>query len=105
MGNTETIFSVIIERKKYWSLKKNSENIVYLKKELNTIKTSREKNYTIKTKLDQYGNWVLIFEAVKDVDEEIVTKEINILLTRDPTPSLLSGNVAYSDEMNNSLII
>ena len=34
-----------------------------------------------------------------------MTKENNILLIREPTTSLLSGNVEYSDEINNSLII
>ena len=46
-----------------------------------------------------------IFATVKEVDEEIVTKENNILLKREPTASLLSGNVDYSDEMKHSLMI
>ena len=46
-----------------------------------------------------------MFETVKEVDQDIVTKEENIQLTRDLTDSLLPGNVEYSDEMNRSLII
>ena len=46
-----------------------------------------------------------MFESVKEVDEEKVTKEKNILLSREPTTSLLSGNVEYSNEMNHSLMV
>ena len=42
-----------------------------------------------------------MFEIVNEVDEETVTKENNILLRRDPTNSLLSGNVEYVDEIDN----
>ena len=55
--------------------------------------------------MDQYDNKVLMFETVKEVDEETFTKENNILLTRKPSASLLSGNIYYSDEMKNSLMI
>ena len=41
-----------------------------------------------------------MFEPVKEVDEETVTKENNILFTREPTTSLLSGNAEYSNEIN-----
>ena len=34
-----------------------------------------------------------MFETLKEVDEETDTNEKNILLTREPTASLLSGNV------------
>ena len=44
-------------------------------------------------------------ETVKEVDEETVTKENNILLTREPTASLLSNNVEYSDKIDTSLMI
>ena len=46
-----------------------------------------------------------MFETVKEVDYNIVTKENNLFLTREPTASLLSGNVEYSYEINHSLII
>ena len=46
-----------------------------------------------------------MFETVNKVDEETVTRENNILLTREPTDSLLSVNFEYSYEINNSLII
>ena len=46
-----------------------------------------------------------MFETVKEVDEDRVTKDNNISLTRGPTASLLSGNVEYSDEINTSLMI
>ena len=46
-----------------------------------------------------------MFESVKEVDEDTVTKEKNISLTREPTHSLLSGNFEDSDEINYSLII
>ena len=46
-----------------------------------------------------------MFETVKEVDGETVTKENNIWSTRDPTASLPSGNVEYLDEINNLLMI
>ena len=46
-----------------------------------------------------------IFETVREVDYETVTKDNNISLKKEPTSSLLSGNVDYSDESNNSLMI
>ena len=41
-----------------------------------------------------------MFETVKEVDDETVTKENNIYLTMDPTASLLSGNVILKWLMN-----
>ena len=46
-----------------------------------------------------------MFEAVNEVYEETVTVEDNILLTRDTTALLLSGNVEYLDETNTLLMI
>ena len=46
-----------------------------------------------------------MFETVKEVDEEKVNKDNNIFLTREPTASLLSGNVEYSDEIKHSIMI
>ena len=46
-----------------------------------------------------------MFETVKEVEEEKVTKENNIYLTRDPTASLISCNVEYLDEIDASLMI
>ena len=42
---------------------------------------------------------------VKNVAQEKVTKENNILLTRETTASLISGNVEYSDKIDTSLKI
>ena len=56
-------------------------------------------------KINQDGNKVSSFEIVNEVDEDTVTKENNILLTREPTTSLLSGNVEYLDEVDTSLMI
>ena len=63
------------------------------------------KKSTIETKFDQYGNKFSMLETVKEVDEKTVTKENNILLTREPTASLLSGSLEYLDEMETLLMI
>ena len=42
-----------------------------------------------------------MFETVKEVDEDTVTKKSNVFLTRDNTASILSGNVDHSYEINN----
>ena len=65
----------------------------------------KENNYTIETKFNQYGNKISIFETVKEVDWEIVTKDNNNWLTRNTTDLLLSVDFHYSDEMKISLII
>ena len=72
------------------------------KKELHTIRKTKS---IIKTTFDQYDNNVSMFETVIEVDEEIVTKEENILFTREPTTSILSGNVEYFDEIGILLLI
>ena len=46
-----------------------------------------------------------MFETLNEVDEETVTKEKNVLLTREPTESLLSVNIDYLDEIDTSLMI
>ena len=46
-----------------------------------------------------------MFETVKQFDEETVTKENNISLTRELTASILSVNVDYLDEIKNKLMI
>ena len=79
--------------------------IIHLKKEVHTIKNKKVNNSTIETKFDQCGNKVLIFETIKEVDGETVTKDKSTLLTREPTASLLSGNVEYSNEIKHSLMI
>ena len=38
----------------------------------------KEVNSTIETKYDKYGNKFSMFETVKEVDEETVTKKKNI---------------------------
>ena len=46
-----------------------------------------------------------MFETVNEVDEETVTKENNISLTREANASLLLGKVDYAAETNHSLMI
>ena len=46
-----------------------------------------------------------MFENVKEVDEEKFSKEKNMFSTREPTASLLSGNVEYLDDIDISLMI
>ena len=46
-----------------------------------------------------------MFETEKEVDDDTVTKKSNISLKIEPTASLLSGNIEYSDRMNHSLMI
>ena len=65
----------------------------------------KEKNSTIETNFDQYSNKVLMFQTVKGVDEETVTKYNNIPLTREPTDSPLLDNFEYSDDIDTLLII
>ena len=78
--------------------------IIHLKKELPTVK-KKKNNSTIQTKFYQYGNKVSMFETVKEVDEQIVTKDKNIQLKSEPTASLLSVHVEYLDETKHSFII
>ena len=82
---------------------KMEKHIIYLKKELHTIK--KENNSTIEKKNYLYGNKVSMFDTVNQVDEETVPKENNIFLTRELTASLLSGNVEYLDAIDTSLMI
>ena len=74
---------------------KNGRSNYSSKTELHTLKKT-ENNSTIETKFDQCGNKVSMYETVKEVDKDTVTKENNILLTREPTASHLSGNAYYS---------
>ena len=46
-----------------------------------------------------------MFETVKEVDEETVTKENNISLTLDATASFLSVSVGYLYEIDTLLMI
>ena len=46
-----------------------------------------------------------MFETVKEVDDETVTKQNKISLTRETTASLLSGNVEYLYQINTLLMI
>ena len=46
-----------------------------------------------------------MFDTVNEFDEETVTKENNLLLTREPPDSILSGNVEYLDEIETLLMI
>ena len=48
----------------------------------NFTQNKKEKNSTIEKKFDQCGNKVSMFETLNEVDEEIATKENDILLTR-----------------------
>ena len=46
-----------------------------------------------------------MFETLKEVDDDTVTKDINISLKMEPTASLLSGNVDHSDTIDTLFII
>ena len=46
-----------------------------------------------------------MFETVKEVYKETVTKENNIFFTRYPTASILLGNFGYFDEIYTLLMI
>ena len=85
-------------------MKQTERQTIYLKKSYIQFK-KQENNFTIGTKFDKYGNKVSMFERVKEVDDKKFTKEKNILFTIEPTSSLPSGNVEYSDEINNQLMI
>ena len=61
------------------------KQIIHLKKELHTIKKKRVKNSTVETKFDKFGKKVSMLETSNEVDEEKVTKQKNISLSRDPT--------------------
>ena len=54
---------------------------------------------------DHYGNKVSMFETVKEVYKETVTKENNIFFTRYPTASIILGNFGYFDEIYTFLMI
>ena len=83
---------------------KKLKDKLFIFKKLHTIK-KKENNSIMETKFDQYGNKIPKFETIKEVYGEIVTKENNISLEREPTASLLSGDVDYSDEIDTLLII
>ena len=68
--------------------------ITYLKNSYISFKKRRKRIRPL-ILIDKYGNRVSMFETIKKVDEETVTKEKNIPMTRDHTASLLSGNVEY----------
>ena len=93
-----------IEGKKIKFKNEKQKDTLFIILKKNTIK-KREKNSTIETKYDKYSNEVSLFETVKKLNEEKVTKENNILLKREPTTSLLSGNIKYLDQINTSLIV
>ena len=67
----------------------SEEGITYQKKEEN-------KNSTIDTKFDTFGNKVSMIETSNEVDEWKVTKEKNISFSRDTTASSSSGIVETS---------
>ena len=46
------------------------------KKQLHTITKKKEKNSTIDNFFDKHGNKFLMYETVKEVDEETITKEL-----------------------------
>ena len=68
---------------------KMERQIIHLNQDLHTI-GNKENISTIETKFDQYGNKVSMFETLKKSEWEIVTKDNNISLTREPTSLLLS---------------
>ena len=78
--------------------------ISQLRKQLSTILKSKGSNVTIEKKYDKRGNKVSMYEAVKKVDKETVTKETIAVFTRDHITSLQSGNFEDICEINNVLI-
>ena len=88
-------------------LKNRGKQILKVENEKKSYIPFKEKGnkYTTETKLYQYVNKVSMFEIVKEVDEKTVTKENNISLARNPTASLISGNVEHSDKINTWLMI
>ena len=77
----------------------------HLKKKFNKIAKKREDNSTIETKFDKHGNKASMYETVKEVDEEKITKKKIMSLTSDNTNSLQSCSVEDIGEINSSLII
>ena len=53
----------------------------------------KENNSTIEKKYYKHGNKVSVYDTVKDVDADKITKENITLLARDHTSSLQSDNV------------
>ena len=74
-------------------------------KRLHSIIKKKENSSTIETKLNKYGNKVSMYETVKEVDEETITKENITLLKKDHTNSLQYDNVEDIGDINNSLMI
>ena len=92
-------------KKRSWNLtiKKWKNKLVIQRK--NYIPQKRKKTSTIETKFDKFGNKVSMLETLNEVDEEIITKENDIPLSRDPTSSFQSGIVYDFDKHGISLII
>ena len=63
------------------------------------------KNSTIETKFHKLGNKISMLQNSNEVNEGKITKENNILLSRDPTVTLTLGIVGYSDKNNTLLMI
>ena len=83
MGNAEKIwFWKNIEQ---YNIKVSNEGIkrekLSSKKDLHTITKKKENNSTIDKRYDKHGNNVLMYETVKEIDEETITKENITLLT------------------------
>ena len=84
---------------------KIEQKIIHLNKQLHTIKNNKVENSTIQTKFDKFGNIFSMLETSNKVDEEKITKENNISLSRYPNDSLPSVIVEYSDKKNTWLTI
>ena len=95
---------------KKWQFWKNRENAILklnnenmekqffrLKKELHIIKRGGVTS-TIETKFDKFFKKVSMLETSNEIDEEKVTKDNNISLSRDTTDSFLSGTVKTYDK-------
>ena len=67
---------------------------------MHTITKIKENNSTIETKYDKHENKVSMYETLKELDEEIITKENIMSLTRYHTTSLQSDNVEVVGEIN-----
>ena len=60
------------------------KQIIHLKKELHTIKRGKKASI-IETKFDKFGNKVSMIENSNEVDEDKLTNEKKISLSRDTT--------------------
>ena len=76
----------------------NNKLIIWRRNYIST--QNSEKTSTIETKFDKNGNKISMLETSNEVDEEKVTKDNNISLSRDPIASLPPGILENVDKHN-----